>query len=162
MKSNLTLDFSVDKQNKKINVKRGFAAPIEKVWAAWTQSEMLDKWWAPKPWKAETKSMDFKPGGFWLYAMVGPGGEKHWARADYKSITPMKNFSGYDAFTDDKGNINTDMPRTHWNVDFKENGDSTIVNTELTFDKSEDLDKILEMGFKEGFIAALENLDELL
>jgi uncharacterized protein YndB with AHSA1/START domain len=162
MNTNLLLDFSVDKANKKINVEREFAAPVEKVWAAWTQSEILDQWWAPKPWKARTKKMDFKVGGRWMYAMVGPDGSEHWAVADYKAITPLKNFSGLDAFTDKEGNINTGMPRTKWDVRFSEKNGSTFVNIELTYEDLADLENIIKMGFKEGFISAMGNLDELL
>lgn len=46
--STLLMDFQVDKASKKIFVKREFTAPVEKVWAAWTQAELLDQWWAPK------------------------------------------------------------------------------------------------------------------
>ena len=34
MKSSLLMNFSVDKENKKIKVEREFAAPADKVWAA--------------------------------------------------------------------------------------------------------------------------------
>src|SRR5688572_29745547 len=128
MKNNLLMDFSIDKTNSTVRVKREFAAPISDVWAAWTEKELLDKWWAPKPWKARTKSMDFKVGGQRLYAMVGPAGEEHWALADFNSITPETNFKFLDAFCDNKGVINKDFPRSKWNVDFVESGDSTIVN----------------------------------
>jgi uncharacterized protein YndB with AHSA1/START domain len=47
--------FSKDLQNKKLTVVREFDAPLERVWEAWTKSEILDQWWAPKPYKTETK-----------------------------------------------------------------------------------------------------------
>lgn len=156
------MNFSVDKENKKIRVEREFAATLDRVWAAWTQSELLDQWWAPKPWKAETKSMDFSEGGFWLYAMVGPDGTRHWARADYKDIKDQKSFSTFDAFCDEQGNINTDFERSLWNNSFKEQSGSTFVNIEITYKDVASLEKIIEMGFKEGFTAGLENLDALL
>jgi|SRR3954462_11135947 uncharacterized protein YndB with AHSA1/START domain len=162
MKSSLLLDFSVDKEKKKIIVKREFAAPVKNVWDAWTQAELLDQWWAPNPWKAKTKKQEFKEGGTWLYAMEGPGGEQHWSRADYTSIKPMKSYSGRDAFCDSDGNINTAMPRSNWDVEFNEKGDATFVTIEITHDKLEDLEAILKMGFKEGFTAGMENLDALL
>jgi uncharacterized protein YndB with AHSA1/START domain len=161
MKTNLLLDFSVDKENKRINVKREFAAPISKVWAAWTESAILDQWWAPKPWKARTKSMDFKEGGYWLYAMVGPEGEEHWARLDYKSITPLKSYSGIDAFCDEEGNLNPDFARSTWTNSFAEGSDVTTVSIEIQYDDLKDIEQIMEMGFKEGFTAGMENLDEL-
>ncbi len=145
-----------------IRVEREFAAPLAKVWAAWTQSELLDQWWAPKPWQTKTKSLDFREGGFWLYAMVGPDNTTQWCRDDYKSIKTHRSFSGYDAFCDENGNINRDFPRSLWANQFKEYSASTLVSIEIEYQKLDDLEKIIEMGFREGFTAALENLDKLL
>ena len=64
------------------------------VWAAWTDREILDLWWAPKPWRFETKSMEFSEGGRWHYAMVGPNGEKQYCLFDYKKIDAQEHFSG--------------------------------------------------------------------
>ncbi len=161
MKNNLLMDFTVDKENSTVKVKREFAAPVSNVWAAWTEKELLDQWWAPKPWKAKTKWMDFKVGGQRLYAMVGPAGEEHWALVDYKSISPTSNFKFLDAFCDNQGNINKDFGRSDWNVDFVESNGSTIVNIVIKHQKLSDLEKIIETGFKEGFTLALENLDEV-
>jgi uncharacterized protein YndB with AHSA1/START domain len=155
------MDFVVDKQNNKVKVTREFAAPLSKVWAAWTQSELLDQWWAPKPWKAITKKMEFKEGGHWLYVMAGPEGEEHWCRADFKNVLPMKSFEGVDAFCDPLGKTNTEFPVVHWYLKFNETKNKTTVNVEIKFDSLADLEKYIEMGFKEGFTMALENLDEL-
>lgn len=75
--------FTVDKANNQIRVKRSFNAPLDLVWAAWTNPEILEQWVAPKPWWAETKTKDFREGGFWHYAMIK---EKHWSRYDYQKI----------------------------------------------------------------------------
>ncbi len=69
--SNKQTTISKDAANKKLIVVREFDAPLEQVWKAWTDKDILDKWWAPKPWKAKTKSMDFREGGAWLYSMGG-------------------------------------------------------------------------------------------
>lgn len=162
MKTNFLLDFSVDKENSTVNVKREFNAPVSYVWSAWTEPEILDQWWAPKPWKSRTKLMDFKVGGRRLYAMVGPEGEEHWALADFKSITPKTNFKFIDAFCDNQGSINKEFSRSDWNVDFIANDDTTLVEIAIKHENLSDLEKIIEMGFKEGFIMALENLDEII
>lgn len=154
--------FTKDLDNKKIKVVREFDAPVEQVWKAWTESELLDQWWAPKPWKANTRSMDFREGGSWLYYMEGPDGSRHYCRADYKSVIPNKLFVGDDAFCDENGNPTTELPSMHWEVSFNKSGNATKVEVELTFATEEDLNKIIEMGFKEGFAAAHNNLDELL
>lgn len=159
MKSNLLMNFTVDKENSTVNVKREFDASLSNVWSAWTEQEILDQWWAPAPWKSRTKRMDFKVGGRRLYAMVGPEGEEHWALADFTSISPKTNFKWLDAFCDSEGNINTDFPRSDWNVSFSENGDSTFVDIAIKHDKLSDLEQTIQMGFKEGFTIAMEGLD---
>ncbi|MDO1449334.1 SRPBCC domain-containing protein [Rhodocytophaga aerolata] len=162
MNSSLSMNFSVDKKNRKITVEREFAASLSQVWAAWTRSDLLDQWWAPKPWKAKTKLMNFTEGGYWLYAMVGPEGETHWARMDYQSIKALKEFTAMEGFCDSQGVITQELPQNKWHTRFNQAAEATLVLIELTFDSLADLEKILEMGFKEGFSSALENLDELL
>src|SRR3989338_2091516 len=163
MSISLAFDFVVDKENNSITVKREFAADRSLVWAAYTKSEILDQWWAPKPWKARTKSMDFKEGGHWHYAMVGPEGEEHWAWADYKNIEPKHKFTGLDAFADAEGNIDKSMPQSKWNVTFTDKGEElTQVEFHITYPDLAQLEAIIQMGFKEGLSMAMEGLDELL
>jgi uncharacterized protein YndB with AHSA1/START domain len=162
MTSNLQFDFSVNKENKTINVKREFAANVDLVWDAWTKPEILDLWWAPKPYHVETKSMDFREGGTWLYAMISPEDIAHWCRADYKKIEPQKKFSALDAFCDEDGKVTEDFPRSLWNTSFAGKGDTTTVDIAIEYDNLADLEKIMQMGFKEGFTAGLNNLDEYL
>jgi hypothetical protein len=50
--------------------------------------------------------MNFKEGGFWLYAMVSSEGEKHGSRADFKEIKPKESFSLLERFCDENGNVN--------------------------------------------------------
>ena len=162
MKTNLAMEFTIDRENNKILVQREFAAPLSAVWAAWTQSELLDQWWAPKPWKSRTKSMDFTEGGYRLYAMVGPNGEEHWGRTNFTKIVHEQAFWGEDGFCDSDGNINTNMPISSFQNQFQAKGNMTVVNIETTYDSLESLENTIKMGFKEGFTMALENLDELL
>ncbi|MDP2385743.1 MAG: SRPBCC domain-containing protein [Bacteroidota bacterium] len=162
MKANLMFDFSVNKENKTITVKREFAAEVALVWDAYTKSEILDQWWAPKPWKTKTKVMDFREGGHWIYAMVGSQGEEHWAIANYISIQVQKRFTGLDAFADADGNVNKAMPQSKWEVTFTDKGQLTLVEFKISYDDLAQLEATIEMGFKEGLSMAMEGLDELL
>lgn len=154
--------FEKDPQNNRILVSRYFNAAPALVWRAWTEPELLDRWWAPKPYRAETKHMDFRPGGRWFYAMVSPEGNRDWVRVDIKDVNPIRSFSCRDNFSDEHGNIAAEPPGMDWQTDFSPDGTGTRVNVELTFDSASDLQKITEMGFEEGFTAALGNLDEYL
>jgi uncharacterized protein YndB with AHSA1/START domain len=154
--------YTQDVDNKKIKVVREFDAPVEKVWKAWTEQELLDQWWAPKPWKAVTQSMDFRTGGTWRYYMQGPDGSRHYCLVNYDSIVPNKSFAGLDAFCDENGMVVEDFPQMHWDCRFGNVDDGTKVEVEISFNSKEAMDKIIEMGFKEGFASAHNNLDELL
>ena len=154
--------FRKDVANNKMFVTREFAGTVEEVWKAWTDPKLLDQWWAPRPWKAKTKSMDLREGGRWTYCMLGPEGEKHWALVEYRKLVPLKGFEALDAFGDEDGNINTEFPRMDWKVTFNAADVGTRVEIEITYDSKEDMEKIIEMGFQEGFSMAHENLDELL
>lgn len=155
-------EITKDSKNKKLHVTRMFKAPVDVVWRAWTDADLLGKWWAPRPYRAVTKSMDFREGGRWLYYMLSPEGEKHWCLLDYSKISFQEYYMGKDAFCDDKGNANPDRPSMRWKNTFQDEGKNTRVRVEISFDKEEDIDKIIDMGFKEGFTAAHGNLDELL
>lgn len=149
-----------DVPNKKITVTRLFSSKPENVWKAWTESKLLDQWWAPRPWKAETKHFEFKEGGYWLYAMVGPNQERHWARVDFKKIDKPKSFDIVDAFCDENGNINNEMPVMKWKSEFFAEGEGTKVVVHISFDNEKDINTLLEMGFEEGFASAMTNLDQ--
>jgi len=162
MNVNLAFDFSVDKENKTITVKREFDAEVALVWDAYTKSEILDQWWAPKPWKARTKTMDFREGGSWHYAMVGPEGEEHWALANYQKIEPKKSFTGLDAFADAEGNVNKQLPQSKWEISFTDKGQLTLVQILISYEDLARLETTIQMGFREGLSMAMEGLDELL
>ena len=164
MVANRETQFTQDVANKRIIVVRKFEAPVAEVWRYWTEPEKLDQWWAPKPWKAVTNSMNFEEGGDWSYSMVSPEGEKHYCRVQYKKIDAKNYFIGDDSFCDENGNVKKDMPSMNWKCEFTtaDNNNNTLVTADISFNSEADMDKILEMGFKEGFTAALGNLDEVL
>lgn len=154
--------FEKDPANKKMTVTRPFSAEIPLVWQAWTTAEILDQWWAPKPYKAVTHKMDFREGGSWHYAMVGPEGERHLCRNDYNTINPHESITAVDGFCNEQFEFNNDMPLMYWHMLFSEADGTTTVKIDITFDKAEDMETIVSMGFQEGFTAGLANLDEYL
>lgn len=160
MKTPLLFNFDVDKQNHQISITRDFDAPRDLVWAAWTEADILDQWWAPKPFQCITKSMDFREGGRWHYCMKGPEDETHWAFFDYDTIDPQNSYSGSDGFCDENAVKNNALPSAKWSNHFNDNANATTVNCQLQFANLEDLESIIKMGFKEGFAAGLENLDQ--
>jgi len=162
MKSNLQFNFVIDKENNSVMVIREFNATLDLVWEAWTNPVILDQWWAPKPFMTKTKSMNFSVGGSWLYAMVGPDNEVHWCKNDYHTIDAKKSYSGLDAFCNEEGHIKEDFPRTIWDNNFTNTGETTLVTIHAKYNSLAELEQIISLGFKEGFTLALGNLDEYL
>jgi uncharacterized protein YndB with AHSA1/START domain len=160
MKTSLLFDFTVDKTTKTVSINREFAANLSLVWDAFTKQEILDQWWGPKPWMAKTKYMDFKVGGQRFYAMVGPDGNEMWSIQKYTSISPKTNFKMLNAFADKDGN--PDLPGSDWDFSFSEQNGTTKVNIIIKNESRDRMEKMIEMGFKEGFGVCLQQLDQLL
>jgi len=154
------MDFIVDKQTKTVSITKEFAYDLSLVWDAYTKPELLDQWWAPKPWTSRTKVMDFKVGGRRFYAMVSPEGDERWAVQKYTSITPKTNFKRFNTYADE--NENPELPGSDWDLNFSEQDGTTKVNISIYNESLERLEKMVEMGFKEGTMSQLNNLDDLL
>ena len=143
-------------------VTRTFNAPIDLVWRAWTEAELLDQWWAPSPWISRTKRMDFVEGGNRLYAMCGPDGEEHWGLTIYKSITPTSGFAGEDCFCDSEGVVNSELPVATFQNRFEEHSDTTFVVIITHYASEQHLQQVIQMGMKEGLVMIYTNLDKLI
>jgi len=160
MDSKLLFDFIVDKEKHTVFVNREFDAEQPLVWDAFTNQEILDKWWAPQPYKSKTKYMDFKVGGRRFYAMVSPEGDEHWSIQDYTSISPKTNFKFMSAFSD--SDENPRLPGSNWDLSFSEQKGITRVDIAIHNKSLERMEQMIEMGFKEGFTMTLNYLAELL
>src|SRR5687768_15352819 len=157
---NLLFDFTVDKAAKTVFITREFDADLSLVWDAFTKAEILDQWVAPKPYVSKTKYMDFKVGGQRFYAMVSPEGQERWSIQRYTSISPKTNFKMHSAFADKDGN--PELPGSDWDYTFSENEGRTTVKIKIFNESLARLEKMIELGFIEGFKMSINNLDELL
>ncbi|MEO6906067.1 MAG: SRPBCC domain-containing protein [Ginsengibacter sp.] len=160
VKNNLLFEFTVDKETKTVSVNREFAAELPLVWDAFTKQEILDQWWAPKPWISKTKFMNFEVGGQRFYAMVGPEGQEHWSIQKYTSISPKTNFKFLNAFADK--DENPELPGSEWDLNFSEKNGTTKVSIIIKNESRERMEKLIEMGFEGGFTMTLNYLDHLL
>lgn len=104
--------------------------------------------------------MDFRVGGRRFYAMVSPEGAERWVLQKFNSITPKTNFKLFNAFAD--ADENPDLPGSDWNFDFIDQNGTTTVSISIYNESLERLERMIEMGFREGTEAHLKNLEELL
>ena len=162
MRPDRRFDFTVDREASTITIRRDFAAPKEMVWDCYTQADLLDRWFSPSPLTTRTKSMDFRPGGHWHYAMLDPGGAEYWGRLDYGEVEPKDRFTALDGFTDETGALDPNLPRSHWDARFGGSGDTATVTLLTTYGSPEDIDKVVAMGVEAGMGSTLDKLDILL
>ena len=160
MTNELLFDFTVDKAKKTVYITREFDAELSLVWDAFTKKELLDQWVAPKPLTAKTKYQDFKVGGKRFYAMVTPEGQERWAVQEYTSITPKTNFKMYNAFADKDENL--ELPGSEWDYTFSEQDGKTTASITIYNESLARMEKLIEMGFTEGFKMSMNNLENLL
>ena len=154
------MEFIVNKETQTVSITKEFDAPRDMVWDAYTKPELLDQWWAPKPMTSRTMVMEFKEGGRRFYAMVSPDGSGRWAVQRYTSISPKTNFKFFNAFADE--NENLQLPGSDWDLNFSEENGTTTVRISIYNESLERLERMVATGFREGTIAQLENLEELL
>jgi len=111
---------------------RVFDAPRELVWRAWTDPELLHRWYGPG---AETiiHKFDLEPGGLWLNEMRW-GDKSHFQKVVFQEVTPPSmlvwhHFSSTDAEWNDVSNpMMADWPRVLLTtVSFEDMGDKTNV-----------------------------------
>lgn len=160
MKNDTSLfDFVLDKSTKTVDITMTFDADISLVWDAFTKAEILDQWYAPKPFTSRTKYMEFKVGGRRFYAMVSPQGEERWGLQTYTSINPKTNFKMFNVFADK--DENPELPGSNWDLTFSEEDGATTVRVNIYNESLERLERVLE-GFRMGMAATYENLRELL
>ena len=151
-----------DIAQRSITVAREFEAPLAAVWRAFTESELLDQWWGPAPWRAETRVMNFSAGGYWLYAMVSPENQKHWGRMNYLAIEHHRSISMEDAFCDEHGVVNPALPVSRGSIVFLPTANGTRVQFTMIYQEESQLQQIVDMGFEQGISMCFDQLDALL
>lgn len=156
--------FEADIAAKTIHMVREFNAPVEKVWKAFTDADLLGKWTAPKPYRIVTKTMNFTVGGIWLYSMVDTEGKSPWwTLMEFTAIDYCNAFSATGAFADEAGNTDPDGPRSYRVTTFSSlEGNRTKMDMSIRFTHEATIKMFAEGGFKTNTALGYAQLDELL
>lgn len=63
--------------DREIVLSRVIAAPIERVFRAWTDPEQIVRWFGPTGFTLESLECDIRPGGRWRFVYTGPDGTRY-------------------------------------------------------------------------------------
>jgi uncharacterized protein YndB with AHSA1/START domain len=157
-----------DLENKKLIIEFEANGPKEKVWQAYANKELFEKWWGPEGWETTTKEFSLTPGGKIHYGMKcvdeNQGdwfGKVSWGVMDIIDVSPTDSFTYMDYFSDEDGVLNDELPALKVTNEFvEEDGKTKIVSTSFA-DTAEQIEQLINMGMIEGFTSQLNKLDKL-
>ncbi|WP_246628108.1 SRPBCC family protein [Paenibacillus oenotherae] len=76
--------------NNEIINTRELDAPQELVFQAWTNPELLARWWGPEGFTNTFHEFDLRPGGSWRFIMHGPDGADYPNGIIFNEIVPSE------------------------------------------------------------------------
>ncbi len=155
-------DVRTDADTLTMIVVADFAAPIERVWSAYSDPRQLERFWGPPGWPATFTSFDHTVGGRATYTMNGPRGETSSGSWEFLSIDAPKSFEVLDSFADENGQPLDGFLAQRMSFAFESTADGTRMVTTSHFDSVEALEQVVEMGQVEGITLAMSQLDAVL
>ena len=138
--------------------------PANLIWDAWTKPELLMPWFCPKPWKTIACEIDLRPGGKFASTMQSPEGELFPNEGCYLEVIENKKLVWTDALTAGY------RPATKSHLGFgftgviqlEAQGEKTLYSAYALHALPEHRKQHADMGFEEGWGAALSQLIEFM
>ncbi|MGY1552747.1 SRPBCC family protein [Microbacterium sp. A588] len=155
-------DVTTDAENLTMTVVADLVAPVERVWAAYSDPRQLERFWGPPGWPATFTTWDHAVGGRAIYHMTSPQGEKSSGAWEFLAIEEPHRFEVLDSFVDDDGTPLEGFPAMRMAFSFEASGDSTRMVTTSYFTSAEALEQVVAMGAIEGTKMAMGQLDAVL
>lgn len=119
---------------------RVLRASPERIWQCWTDPNLLPRWFGPEGHSCQTKEIDLRPGGHWLFDMIGPKGEVYANLHRYTLYDPPKRleFTMFDPSQDE--------PHAEVVVTLTPVDGGTRVTQEMTFPSQTIRDAVVNFG----------------
>src|SRR5438128_7328723 len=131
-------------------------APPELVFKAYTDPELIPRWWGPRRYATTVDKMDVRPGGVWRYISRGADGTEFAFHGTYREIKRPERLVSTFEFEGMPGHVVVDT------ATFEERGWKTQVTVTSRFESVEDRDGMLKSGMEDGAAETWDRLAELL
>jgi uncharacterized protein YndB with AHSA1/START domain len=145
-----------------ITIVADFAAPLRRVWDAYTDPRQIERFWGPPSYPATFLRHDAAAGGRSIYLMTGPQGDVHYGYWDWTAVEAPNSFEVLDGFADESGAPNTELPTTRMEFAFAATDAGSRLTTTSHFDSLEQMQQLLDMGMLEGTKEAMAQIDDVL
>jgi uncharacterized protein YndB with AHSA1/START domain len=142
--------------DREIRIERVFDAPRDKVFATYTNPDLIPEWWGPRETTTIVDEMDVRTGGRWRFvSRTSDGGETAF-RGAYREVTPPERIVQTFEWEPMAGHVSVET------ATFEDLGDRTKVTTVSLFHTTEERDGFLASGMERGLNETYARLDELL
>lgn len=157
----------LSKNPKQLNFERTYAAPIETVWRAWTEPELLRRWWGPDKTTVPECEIDLQVGGTLRIVMeageeMGKYAGTRWPMAGELTVVDPSTHLAYDARSWTEGEEDTTTIEHTNDVTLRSTGEGTAVTLAVTITDVGSKAKMAAFGMKWGYKAQLDKLTALL
>lgn len=133
-------------------LERVIAAPLAAVWAAWSDPAALPRWWGPDGYSCRTRRIDLRPGGEWVFDMIGPDG-RVWPNHHLYTRFEPETAIGYTLLRGEHGPLHADATAR-----FEDLGDRTRVTLTMIFVSAEEYETARGFGAVELGLQTLGKL----
>jgi uncharacterized protein YndB with AHSA1/START domain len=141
---------------REIRVERIFNAPRERVFATYTDPELIPRWWGPRSTTTIVEEMDATTGGIWRFTMRDEDGGETVFRGVFREVAAPERIVQTFEWDGMPGHVSVDS------ATFEDLGDRTKVVSVSIFHRPEERDGMLESGMESGMNETYARLDELL
>jgi uncharacterized protein YndB with AHSA1/START domain len=142
--------------DREILSERVFDAPRDRVYAAFTDPELISEWWGPRGTTTIVDKMEVEVGGDWRFVLRNSDGSETAFRGTYREVSPPERVVQTFEWEGMPGHVIIET------VTFEDLGDRTkVINTSL-FHTTEERDGMLASGMEKGLTESHDRLAELL
>jgi uncharacterized protein YndB with AHSA1/START domain len=141
---------------REIHIERVFDAPRDRVFAAFTDPELIPQWWGPRDVTTVVDQMDVRPGGSWRFVINNSDGSQTAFRGTYREINPPELIVQTFEWEGMPGHVSVETAR------FEDLGGRTKITNTTLFHTQEERDGMLASGMERGLNETYARLDEVL
>jgi uncharacterized protein YndB with AHSA1/START domain len=142
--------------DREIRIERVFDAPRDRVFAAFTDPELIPQWWGPRDMTTVVDQMDVRTGGSWRFVMHNSDGSQSGFRGTYREVTPPERIVQTFEWEGMPGHVSVET------ATFEDLGARTRLTTVSIFHTPEERDGMLSSGMEHGLNETYARFDELL
>ena len=142
--------------DREIVTERVLDAPRERVWRAFTDPELIPRWWGLRSMRTIVAELELRPGGRWRFVQRDAQGAETGFRGVYREVTPPERLVYTFEWEGMPGHVLVDT------ASFEDHGEQTKVVVCSLFHTSAERDGMLSSDMELGLNESYAMLDELL